>query len=410
MTAPSAQHDWRRDVLDLLYAFARRRLAVISILLIAVSAGLLAARMADPFYKSSTTVVLLPREKPILDISVQSASVETSEDAAKRSTASTLTLPPNPELYTTLIRSSEVTARVAEALRRIPDLSTAPMPTASGIRAGVGLESTEEGVIKISMTHTNPRVATAIVNELVRECEAASKSVERQLILQQAGFLGEAIKRAESTLVETRAKLADFAHRFGVSEPAVAAARSSSLLQTIDDTGARLGRELGRLLVHRTEADPTVQAIRGELRDLDARRDAVRASYCGTLSENEFAEVESEWRALQQDVTLRQDLLMSMRARHEVFTIRADQPAGNIAVLRPATVPTQPAGPSRKKFIVLALLAGGMLAAAFCVLADQLERVRRDPEGAKRLGAIAACFRIRRRRQMTFSQLARGYC
>ena len=365
--------DWRHDVLCLVHALVRRRLVIATVMLAAAGFGVLAIQRADPFYEASSTFVLLPREKPVLDLAVQSASVESVEDSAKRSTAATLTLPPNPELYTTLIRSAQVRSRVAEAIGSDQAVVRHDLPGPAAIKAGLTVESSEEGVIRIAMKHHSPSVAATVVNLLVAECESASKEIERKMILQQAGFLGEAIDRADDRLQETRAELARFSDLIGVANPGLESARSAALIRTMDDTEARLEREVRGYLVHRTEADPAVAALLGELSQVRERRDEVRASYCGDLSEQEFAAVESEWRALAQDVTLRQDLLMTMRARHDVFSIRANQPAGNLAVIRAATPPSTPAGPSKRRIMVLALLGGLFVACALCVVIEQIE-------------------------------------
>lgn len=388
MSTHGNKPDWRHDTLDALYALSRRRFLFIGIMALAAIIGLFFAAGAKPFYRASSTVVLLPREKPILDLSVQSSSVETSEDAAKRSSSATLTLPPNPDLYISIIRSREVTETVAETLLFEPEFKFLPLPNAAKIRASVSVESTEEGVLSIAMRSEHPEVAAAVVNALVRECEAASKSIERQLILQQSGFLGTAISHAEQRLTETRTKLDAFTEHFGVSDLRSVAARSVAILQTLDDTEARLSRELEGLRVHRTDLDSTVVVLCEELVQVRARREEVKAAYCGNNSQDEYARLVNQWEALQQDVRLRQDLLMSMRARHDVFSIRADQPAGNIAVIRRATPPSVPAGPSKRKFLVLSMLLGGFIAIAACVTADQLERMRKDPETNRRLASI----------------------
>ena len=264
-TGVSPTRDWRNEALDLLYAVARRRLLILAIVGASICIGYLGAQGSPPFYSASGTFVLLPREKPIIDLSVQSASVETAEDGAKRSDAATLTLPPNPDLYATLLRSGDAAQRVVAVLKADRALGGRVLPGAGELRAGTTVESTEEGVIKVSVRASDPAVASAAVNALIAECELASKAIERQLIVQQAGFLGSAIEQAEHRLAEARARLNAFSLRSGVADPAVAAAGSASLIKTLDESEARMSCALERLLVHRTEADPQVAALSAEL-------------------------------------------------------------------------------------------------------------------------------------------------
>ncbi len=388
----TSNHDWRHDTLQLVLAFAQRRLLIAFILAGSFAVGLGAAYSATPYYSASATFVLLPREKPVLDLTVQSASVETSEDAARRSASATLTLPPNPDLYTSLIRSSDVAQQVAARLGERQPRGGLGRLDPSAIRAGLTVFSTEEGVVRIAMKHEDPQVAADVVNAIIQECERASKEIERQLISQQAGFLSTAIRDAESRLAEATELRSRLIERIGVGDPSATAARSAALLQTLDDTEARISRELERLLLHRTPLDPTVAALGAELEQVRAIAAETRAAYCGDMSEEEFASLDCEWRALEQDLTLRRDLLMSMRARHEVFRIRADQPAGNIAVIREASAPSAPAGPSKRVFLVLAVLGGGMIACTICVLLDQLNRAAQTPRLEEPIRAIRRCF------------------
>lgn len=391
MTVDPSTSRWRSDVLEAVHCVARRKFAVCATLAVALAAGVATHQASEPFYRASSTFVLLPREKPILDLTVQSTSVETAEDGAKRSASATLTLPPNPDLYTTLIRSGEVASGVAETLGAEGHGGRIRL-TAGDIRAGLEVASTEEGVIKVAMIHEDPAVAARVVNEVVQACMSASKSIERQLIIQQAGFLGSAIEQAERRLDGSRARLDEFTMSFGVAEPSQTASRSAALISSLNDAEARLEQDHTRLLVHRTPQDPQSQAIAAELAQIRSQRDAVRASYCGRLSEAEFARIESEWLSLKQDVTLRQDLLMSMRARHDLFKIRADQPAGNLAVIRQATPPATPAGPSIRKAIVVCGIGGFFAAIGICVLGDQLERISRDAHHSAQFRQIRDCF------------------
>ncbi len=381
----AARPDWRSDVLDVLCAIVRHRLIIAGVLVVAAVGGLTAGYLSEPFYRASATFVLLPREKPVLDVAVQSASIETSDDAAKRSDAATLTLPPNPELYTSLIRSASVAERVAAACVN-QGLSEAIDP--SEIRDMLKVEATEAGVIKLTAQTEDAELAAFVVNTLVAECEDASKLIERQLILQQAGYLESAIEVAEQRLTTAQQRLARYAERHGIGNVRDAAARSSALLKTLSDTEASLSRELDRLMVSRTEVSPDVRALRAELRQVRFDLSRTRSAYVGTVSENDYAELASTWSSLEQDVRLRQDMVMSMRARHDVFKIRADQPAGNLALIRPASVPSVPAGPSKRRFLVLACLAGGLLALAAAVGAEQLRGMRKDKANRSKIDEL----------------------
>ena len=82
--------DWRNDVLQAILAVTQRKLLVISVFVCVMILCVISVMTTPPFYRSSASIVLLPREKPILDIAAQSDTLESSDETARRAQASSL--------------------------------------------------------------------------------------------------------------------------------------------------------------------------------------------------------------------------------------------------------------------------------------------------------------------------------
>lgn len=369
----TSKSDWRNDVLQAILAVTQRKLLVLGVFVCVMILCALSVMTTAPFYRSSASIVLLPREKPILDIAAQSDTLESSDETARRAQASSLTLPPNPELYETLIRSHDLSSSIDARLG-------ADSIGASAIRSSISVKSSEEGLVTISCEADSGELAARIVEIAIEECEHTSKTIERQLMVQQQRYLDGTITSLRERVGSLTNQIDAYAEEFGVSDPVLAAERSQARIRRLDEAQIRLQTKLQGLEVHRTGLDPMVVAIRAELQSVINERESISASFCGNVSEANYSGMLAEWKWLEQELNQAQDLLMSLMAKHDLFVIRAEQPSGNIAIIRAPKVPEAPAGPSKRRTISIGILAATGLSLLACVIADQVKRAAREEE------------------------------
>ncbi|MFQ3225233.1 MAG: hypothetical protein ACI8Z5_001489, partial [Lentimonas sp.] len=81
---------WQEPVLDILEAIIHRKWMVITIMILGSIAGILRLASMPQVYSASAVAVLLPREKAMMDASIDTSSIETSDDRASRSSAGSL--------------------------------------------------------------------------------------------------------------------------------------------------------------------------------------------------------------------------------------------------------------------------------------------------------------------------------
>ena len=370
-----ASPNWREELVTGILAVTQRKVLIAVVFLCVVSISALNWFMIKPFYQASGTIVLLPREKPILNMAAQSDSLESTDDTARRAPAASLTLPPNPDLYITLMKSGALASRISQRLKPTHDL------TSSQIRHGIEVSSNDTGLMTVICQAPSPEAATKIATFAIEECEETSKSIERQLILQQTGYFDGAVKRMKSHVDLLTDQINSAAEDFDVSDPELAASRSIARFRRLDETQIRLETQLHGLSIHRTAVDPLVTALQAELESVYIARDSVSKNFCGLISEEAYSSMLAKWKALHQELSQAQDMHMSLIAKRDLFMIRAEQPSGNIAILQAPSIPTAPAGPSKRRAISIALLvaAGGSIMA--CVISDQISRMKEQESG-----------------------------
>ena len=367
--------NWREEFVSGILAITQRKALVVVVFLSVVCISGIKWLSLEPFYEASATIVLLPREKPILDIAAQSESLESSDETARRAQASSLTLPPNPDLYITLMHSGSLCERISQRL------APAYVLSASQVRHGIHVSSEDNGLLRITCQASDPRASALIASYVIQECKEASKSIERQLILQQTGYLDGAVDKLRDRVNVLTARVNRVSGEFGVSDPELAAARSIARLRRLDESQIKLETQLDGLRVHRTSLDPLVTTLRAELESVYIAHKDVSMNFCGLVSEQEYSSKLAEWNGLHQELNQTQDMHMSLAAKRDLFKIRAEQPSGNIAVIREPSIPGAPAGPSKRRAVSLALIIGTGFSLIACVIADQVSRMNQHEVG-----------------------------
>jgi len=337
--------------------------------------------------------VLLPREKPITDASLNLGSVRTENDAAVRATSGTLMLPPNPDLYIELIYSRAVMESLAHRFQpRPPDMADVVESdeVIAQLRRAVVVKGSLEGILTITVTLEERETTAALANAILDECESASKKIERQLILQQAGYLEGAVRQATDDVNAAQAALVGFAARNQLVDPEAESTESLRMIREAVTARASLNAKLSGLLISRTEKDPEVRRLGGEIAAIDARLVDARTELGGGPERGSFSSLLVEHEGLRQQLRFRRDMLGTLEAQTNIFRLRAEQPAGSLAVVRVATPPDSPAGPSKKQVLGVPLFAGAALGVLIALLHTQWTALRRDAVLARACDRLVA--------------------
>ncbi len=393
---------WHEPVLRILYDLAVRQRLIACFVVLGVVAGCVMYVRTPPYFRASAVAVLMSREKPVTGASLELGTMKTENDAAVRGPSGTLMLPPNPNLYIELIYSRAVLEELAARFltRSAGDVgSEASDEAVARLQKAILVKGTEEGLLTITVTDADRQVSADMANAIVRECEAASKKIERQLVLQQAGYLDGAVLKAEQDVEQTTRDFETFSTKHRLIDPVAEGTESLRMIREAITARESLTARLDGLLVSRTDRDHEVKRLRGEIASIDTRLASSRDGFAGSRHGDGLAALMVEQEGLKQKLRYRRDLLGTLEAQASIFRLRAEQPAGSVAVVRVATPSALPAGPSKKQVFGIPVFCGLALGVLVALLHAQWSRIRKDrvlSESSDRLIAAAVPDRLRR--------------
>jgi capsule polysaccharide export protein KpsE/RkpR len=381
---------WQEPVLDILEAIIHRRCIVIIIMILGSIAGILRLASMPDVYSASAVAVLLPREKAMMDASIDTSSIETSDDRASRSSAGSLMLPPNPALYTTIIDSRAVLEEIA---RRFSDQLSSSNEVSNNdrseevidkLRRMIRTTTTEEGIITIHVDSHSAQLSADLANALFEQCEVASKSIERKLLIHQASHLDKALLIAEKRLTETEEKMSAFTSKMGLVNTDLQASNQLRGLRELQTERDTLEADLDALRLSYTDSAPEVIAVKGRIATIERQSTLSQQNVVGSVGTADFGRVSIAYKSLEQKVRFERDMVSTLSTKSDIYRLRAQQPIGNLAIIRPANTPTRPAGPSKKRELGLALGLSMILSIGYCLLCQQWQSMRKDQNIAAR--------------------------
>ena len=260
-------------------------------------------------------------------------------------------LPPDPNLYSTIIMSRAVLTEIAQthATQLSGNISEGDRSeeVISALRSMIKVSTTEEGIIKISVTSYNPELSSRIANSMFEECERVSRSIEQKLLLSQAEHLDKAYLLAAQRLEKSEQKIGELAENYGLIDTDLQASNQLRALRELRAERDNLDTDLEELLISYTEESQEVIAVRARMAAIDRQINNSKQSVIGDVSTYGFGRFNIAYTRLQQEARFQRDMLATIATKADIYRIRAEQPIGNLAIIRQAAVPSRPSGPSK---------------------------------------------------------------
>jgi len=383
---------WQEPLLDLLLAITSNKLTFVAIIVLGMLIGIIRLAQMPQTYEASAVAVLLPREKAVVDASIDTSSVESTDDRAGRSNAGNLMLPPNPNLYSTIIMSravlNEISEKYDEQLSGDISKSDRSEEVINQLRSMIQVTTTEEGIIKIRVVSLNPELSANIANSMFEECERVSRSIERKLLINQADHLDKAFLLAKERLEKTELKISRLTEKSGLIDTDLQASNQLRSLRELSALRDQTDTDLEELLLSHTEDAPEVKALRARKVAVMRHIENSKQSVIGGVSTNDFGHFNIVYARLQQEARFRGDMLATLSTKSDIYRIRAEQPIGNLAIIRQAAIPNRPTGLSKKFELGMSLGISLILSFGYCLLAQQIKYLKTNPELASRAHEI----------------------
>lgn len=389
---PTTPSSWQDPLLDLIEAVIDHKWTVIAIVCIGSLLGLIRLMQMPPVFTASAVAILLPREKAIIDASIDTSSIETTDDRASRGSAGSLMLPPNPTLYTTIINSHAVLSEIAAKYNdrfetEITDRDRS-VEVIDRLRRMITTTSTEEGIITISVNSGKPQLSADIANEMFLECEKASKSIERQLLIRQAGHLDKALEISTTRLRETEQKMSHFTSALSLVDADLQASNQLRSLRELNAEKDRNEADLDALRMSYSEKSPEVLALKARIATIERQAGASQENIIGDVGAENFGELNVTYKSLEQKIRFERDLVATLSTKSDIYRLRAEQPIGNLAIIRTASAPARQAGPSKKRELGLALGLSLVVALSYALIRKQWDILREDNHLATRIDRL----------------------
>ncbi len=383
MRAESAAEtaSWPEPFLDVLLVLIRSRftIAILGMLGVATASAWLVA--TPVFYRAGAVAVLMPREKPYLDVSVKHGALETGRDQGAQNRTGTMMLPAQPDLYMQLLGSRRVLASLLDRfLARLgPGIQELDREEQiAKLSVMVKVIGTEEGLLMIDVRAPSPDLAADLANALVSEGERVSRLIEGQLVMSQVLHLEGTIDATRLTLSRSEEELAVFCRKHQIVDPAL---ESSDVVRQIRETQMKVihdRMQLARRLETFTDSDHGVAELHASIETGEARIKELQSAVIGRVPRADFGRLMVDYDNLRQRVRARRDMLQTLIGTHSVLKVRAQEPIGNIVSLRLAQAPSLPAGPSKKRAILVGLAGGLAIGVLLAVLREQWRRACQD--------------------------------
>lgn len=381
--APRPPVGWQAPLLDLTSAVLRHWQLFLIVLSLGLMFGVGRFFVTRPYYRSTCVAVLMPREKPPLDVEVTVGSIETARDIANRGNTGALMLPSDVDLYASILRSDAVLTAIGERFAsrlRLPD-NLRSSELVHRMRNLVNISGTEEGMFNVEVIASDPALAADVANAMVNEMAEASKSVERQMLEQQVGYLKGALVAARSRLERDEKALASYVEGHGIVDLEKQTGDVLSMMREMETSREVLVKQRLERLQAFTEEDHVARNLAEQIAQASRKIEELRERAHAGFGPDRVSvqEVRLRMEALQKQVGRSRDLVGTLESQAELWEIRARQPAGAITVIKPAIPLRERAGPSKRDTIGAAMLVAFILGIVVVMLREQWNKVATEP-------------------------------
>ena len=374
---------WQAPLLDLTSAVLRRWQLFLIVLAFGLLLGVGRYLVTRPFYRSTCVAVLLPREKPALDVEMTIGSIETTRDLANRGDTGAGMLPSRVDLYTSIMRSDAVLTAIGERFAsrlRLPDhLGISEL--VNRMRGIITVSGTEEGMFNVEVTANDPALAADVANALIDELAETSKSVERQLLESQVRYLESSLVAARSRSERDEKTMTDYVQSHGIVDLDKQTGDVLSMIREAETTLQTLVRQRIDRLTAFTAEDHVARNLQEQIDSVERDIEELQRRAQGGIAVGgvPLQEVRLRTESLRKQVERSRDIAGTLEAQAALWRIRAEQPAGAIAIIKRAIPLRERAGPSKRDTIGATMLIAFLLGIVVVMIREQWERVAQEP-------------------------------
>ncbi|MFP4382687.1 MAG: GumC family protein [Spirochaetia bacterium] len=270
------------------------------------------------------------------------------------------------------------------------------------LRASLETEyNNSTGILTISYSSTDPVFATEILNATVRILEERFNELTQQQLASDKTRLLQRLEKARMEMEQAQEELLEFHTRTGIIDPTE---QVTALAEKISENISKLYEaELELELLKEQYPAESTQVVRQQIKInklqelLEELRTGFNTYSAQVIPQNRIAGIAAEFLRLEANFELQQQFYTSLRVKVETTELEETGNEKTFQIIEAAEVPEVKAGPSRGKLCIIVTLIVFFLSVFLSFIFEYFDRVKQDPEEARKLEYIKKSIGFRHR-------------
>jgi uncharacterized protein involved in exopolysaccharide biosynthesis len=261
----------------------------------------------------------------------------------------------------------------------------------------------KDGIIRISVTQHDPKLAADMANGYVEEFKKYSSGLAVTEASQRRLFFEGQLAQAKDNLAKAEEELKKTEQRTGLIQLDSQARATISLVADLRGQIAAKEAQIAAMRTYATDENPELQIAQQELAGLQAQAKKMGAtSESATnplLPKGNMQEAALEYVRRYRDVKYYETIFDLIARQYEIAKVDEAKQGAIIQVVDHATVPDHRSFPSKLIFTAVGIFLGLFIGVAYTLAKEGLLRLERNPSETERIQALRAAFAPRQRRK-----------
>jgi tyrosine-protein kinase Etk/Wzc len=330
---------------------------------------------------SSTAVLLVPQSNP----SASSLALEMAAGGLDLAGGGY-------EIYEDILRSRTVADRMIARYQLKQVYQTKDLASTRTVLAKrTLLESSKEGLVRITVEDTDPKRAADIANTYLEELDKMNQSLAITSAGQQRVYFEREMVKEKDALADAEVELKKTQEKTGILVPQNQALASLNAAESTRAQIRFLQVQLGAALQGATEQNPEVVRLRAELSRLEGQLQMMQTggkSDVASLPNSKAPEIALDNLRKAREVKFHETLFEMLARQYEVAKQNEAKTISMIEVLDRAIPAEHKSWPPRTLFCLLGLIGGGVVGVCLVLAQALLRKVMTNPENRRKFREV----------------------
>jgi uncharacterized protein involved in exopolysaccharide biosynthesis len=296
------------------------------------------------------------------------------------------------DLYLDLMRSRTLATRLVNDFHLTQHYHVNdPIAAQAIVIARTRLESSKDGVLRVTVQDENAQVAADVANGYIAELDHMNETLQIGSASQQRAFYEKQMIAEKNALADAEVQLKKTQEQTGELMPE---SQALGELSAVENTRAQLRAkqvQLEALSQGATGQNPEVQRLRAEIGGLEGQLRQMQSGSGGLATGTPAAKqpgVALEYMRNLREVKFHESLFEMLEKEFEAAREQEARDISLVQMLDPAIPAKHKSWPPRALYCLIGLILGGALGVFYTVFEGFLEQVMRNPENRAKLAQL----------------------